>query len=60
MDWLRSMVRPTVTWSLVAFFGYGLIKGLIPWEAADKVITIVITFWFVERALEKAIEKAKE
>lgn len=54
MEWLRSMVRPTVTWGIVAVFSYGLIRGLIPWEGAKDVVLIVITFWFVERAIEKA------
>jgi len=54
MEWLRSLVRPTVTWAMVGIFGYGLVKGFIPWEAAAPIITMVVVFWFEERAIEKA------
>ena len=57
MEWVRSLVRPTVTWGMVAIFGYGLLKGLIPWEAAVPIITMVMVFWFEERALEKIIKE---
>lgn len=57
MEWLRKLVRPTVTWAMVGIFGYGLLRGLIPWEAATPIITMVIVFWFESR--ERAIEKAK-
>jgi len=54
MEWLRSLVRPTVTWGMLAIFGYGLVKGFVPWEAAAPIITMVFVFWFEERAIEKA------
>ena len=56
MEWLRTLVRPTVTWAMVGVFIYGLAKGLIPWEGASPIIGTVILFWFVERAIEKAKE----
>jgi len=57
MEWLRSIVRPTVTWAMVGMFGYGLLIGKIPWTAAEPVITVVIAFWFIERTIEKAKNK---
>ena len=53
MEWLRSLVRPTVTWGMLGIFGYGLVKGFVPWEAAAPIIAMVFTFWFVDRAIEK-------
>ena len=51
------MVRPTVTWAITAIFGYGLLKGFIPWEAASPIIAMVMVFWFEEKAIERTIEK---
>lgn len=57
MEWLRTLVRPTVTWAMTFIFGYGLLKGHIPWEAAVPIVTLVFVFWFEEKAIERAIEK---
>lgn len=56
MEWVKSLVRPTVTWGMLGIFGFGLVKGFIPWEAAAPIITMVFVFWFEERAIEKAKE----
>ena len=56
MEWLRSLVRPTVTWGMLVIFGYGLVKGFVPWEAAAPIITMVFVFWFESREREKAKE----
>jgi len=57
MEWLRDTVRPVVTFAITAIFGYGVVKGLIPWEGATIIITMVFVFWFEEKAMERAIEK---
>lgn len=54
MEWLRKLVRPTVTWALTGMFVYGVAVGKVPWNAAEKIVFLVVTFWFVERAIEKA------
>lgn len=54
MEWLRKLVRPTVTWALTGMFVYGVAIGKIPWAAAEKIVLVVITFWFVERAINHA------
>jgi len=56
MEWLRALVRPVVTFAMVAIFGYGLLRGLIPWEAAAPIITMVIVFWFEEKAVERTLQ----
>ena len=56
MEWLRSLVRPTVTWLMGGVFAYGVVYGHIPWEAAVPVIVTVLVFWFEKREKQKAKE----
>jgi len=50
---IRALVRPTVTWAMVALFGYVVVTGQIPIEATTAVIGMVVGFWFNERTKKK-------
>ena len=50
---IRSLVRPIVTFGVVAALIYGFVTKLIAADVFLPVVTIIIGFWFAERAAEK-------
>ena len=50
---IRSLVRPVVTFGVVAALIYGFVAKLIAPDVFLPVVTIIIGFWFAERATEK-------
>ena len=50
---IRSLVRPVVTFGVVATLIYGFVAKLIAPDVFLPVVTIIIGFWFAERATEK-------
>jgi len=50
---IRALVRPTVTWAMVALFGYVVVIQQVSIEATMAIIGTVIGFWFNERTKKK-------
>lgn len=50
---LRKIVRPVVTLALVATAIYGFVTKLIAVDVFVPMVTMVLSFWFVERAKKK-------
>jgi len=57
MEWLRTIVRPIVTFAITGMFIYGVVKGKIPWSAATPIVSFVLVFWFQEKTIERVIER---
>ena len=53
---IRSLVRPIVTFGVVAALIYGFVAKLIATDVFLPVVTVIIGFWFAERTAEKKIE----
>lgn len=59
LDIWRGVVRPNVTYALVATVIWGFVYDKISGEMLFAVAQTVITFWFVDRQSQKALEKTK-
>lgn len=50
---IRSLVRPIVTFGVVATLIYGFVAKLIGADVFVPVVTAIVAFWFSERSTEK-------
>lgn len=53
---IRGLVRPTVTWIMVALFGYMVVTHQVEVAGAMGIIGLVIGFWFNERTKKTEAE----
>jgi len=53
IEGIRSLVRPIVTFGVVAALIYGFVIKLIVADVFLPVVTIIIGFWFAERTAGK-------
>lgn len=53
VDTIRGLVRPTVTWGIVGSFIAAAFFDSAAAETLKDPFILVLTFWFVERAISK-------
>lgn len=59
VEMVQALVRPVVTFVLVGAFVWGFTKGLIEPQVFVPILVLVAEFWFLERAIVKALKNGK-
>lgn len=48
-EFIRSLVRPTVTWGLTGVAGYLAVRGQLDVEILVALVGPIVGFWFADR-----------
>lgn len=54
---IRGLVRPIVTFAIAGLFCYCVVANILAKEAVIAIISMVFTFWFVDRVNQKDKER---
>jgi len=55
METFKALVRPLVTFAVVGAFIWGFVTGQIEAQIFVPIVTLIIGFYFEERAVNKKI-----